>query len=247
MTANQLWENVLVKFDTVTSLTAPGFDDARASDILTYVQVLYSNKILFAKTNAKREGFEETEIRKQGLSALIVDGLQAVDPPIVSSNQIGVLPNGVFYELPADFWIAILEQCTTNIADCRYPQTPTFTRIQIKAIPHDWINRGSYTYDIPYIDGGYEGLVWRLNHGKINNKKIHELITDGTFNVTNYNLRYLKIPRNIVVDLTTPANQVNPELDSFTHEALSDLAVKILKGIVDGSNSIDNLNLDNIQ
>lgn len=247
MTANELRDNVFVKYDSVYSLTAPGFDDVRMSILLTYVQDLYCNTILFSKTNAKQEGFEETEIRKQGLSALIKDGLNAVDPPSVSSNQIGVLPNGVFWQLPDDFWVAILEQATTNIPDCRDPKLKTYTRISVEAIPHDWINRGKYTYNTPFIEGGYDGKVWRLNHGKIGSKKIHELITDGTFNVTNYHLRYLKRPNNIVVDLDNPTNQVNPELDSFTHEALSDMAVKILKGIVDNTNSFENLNLDKIQ
>jgi len=242
MTANELWENVLVKFDTVYSLTAPGFDDVRASEILTYSCFKYCNTILFQKTNPKQEGFEETEIRKQGLSALIRN-----NEPTVSSTQSGSLPNGVFYELPDDFWVAILEQATTNVPDCRDPKLKTYTRISIEAIPHDWINRSKSTYNYPFIEGGYEGLVWRLNFGKLNDKKIHELITDGTFNVTKYHLRYLKIPSNIVVDLTTPSNQVNCELDSFTHQAIADLAVKTLKGIVDGSFSFEDLQLDKIQ
>jgi len=247
MTANELAESVLTKYDSLYSLTAPGFDDVRLSIILTYAQFRYVNSILFRETNLKQQSFDETEIRKQGLAALIKDGDEAVDPPSISSSQVGTQFNGTFWELPDDFWIAILEQGLVNIPDCRDKTLQTYTRIPIEATNHNKINRMPYTYNSPYCEGGYEGLILRLTHSPINNKKIHELITDGTFNITKYYLRYLKIPRNIVVDFTDPNNQVNPELSEGTHESISDLAVKIMKGIVDGNNSIENLNMDFIQ
>ena len=48
---------------------------------------------------------------------------------------------------------------------------------------------------------------------------VHELVTDdiapNNFTVSNYYIRYLKKPLDIIVNLNTPANQVNCELDDF--------------------------------
>lgn len=241
MTANELWENVLVKYDSVYNNAAPGFDDVRASIILTYCQFRYANSILFSESNAKNQSFDEIEIRRKGLSNLIETGVG-----VLSSDQTKALPDGTFYELPDDMWYTLLEQVTTNVRDCRYP-TVTYTRIPVRPIPYEWVNGINSTYHRPYIEGGYEGLVLRLDHGKVNNKNIHELLTDGTFSITNYHLRYLKTPADIVVDFADPTNEVNPSLDNSTHEAIADLAVRVLNGIITGNVSIDNLKMDMIQ
>lgn len=248
MTANELWTNTIIKYDYAHSEAAPGFDDTEASIILTYVQQLYANSLYNPKNNRNREGLEETEIRKQGLSALIKDGREATDPPSISSNQVGVLPYGVFWELPDDFWVAIMEYGITNIPNCQDPTLKTYNPIEILPITHDfYLDNRFNNYQKPYVDAGYEGVIWRLTHGKKNDKKIHELITDGTFKVTSYILRYLAKPSNIVVNFAYPSSQVNPVLDSFTHEALADLAVKVLRGIITGKQTMNDLNLDIIQ
>lgn len=248
MTANELWRNVIFKYDYTYAQAAPGFNEFEASLVLTYAQVLYINTILNPKNNRNKEGLEETEIRKQGFAALIKDGREATDPPTLSNNQVGALPHAKFWELPSDFWLAIMESAITNIPDCTDPTLKTYTPIEILPITHDFYLDNRYNdYQKPYVDGGYEGVIWRLTHGKKNDKQIHELITDGTFEVKTYILRYLVKPPNIVVNFAQPTLQVNPILDSFTHEAIADLAVKVLKGIVSGEKSMNELNLDLIQ
>jgi hypothetical protein len=243
MTANELWDNVLVKFDSVYTNgaqgAAPGFDDVRASIILTYCQWKYANTILFKETNAKQQSFDEVEVRRKGLSNLIARG-----NGVISANQSNTQPNGVFYELPDDMWYTVLEQVTTNIPDCRYFPNTIYTRIPVRPIPYEWVNNLNSSFHRPYIEGGYEGLVIRFDYGKINNKNIHELVTDGTFNITQYHLTYLKTPTNIVVDRDIPSNQVDPELNESTHESIADLAVKVLTGIIAGNVSIDSLKMD---
>ena len=93
--------------------------------------------------------------------------------------------------------------------------------------------------------------MWRLEHGKktVNNveRKIHGIITDGTFEVTQYYLRYLRYPNDIVVNLNTPASQVNCELDPLTHQGICDIAVKLLSAAVREQIPINQLTADSLE
>ena len=94
-----------------------------------------------------------------------------------------------------------------------------------------------------------EGLVWRLKHSRegnsfsaatgggysYTNDKRHELITDGSFTISTYNIRYLRYPNPIIVadsgDSTSfrgyPMNTaVNCELDPSLHPEIVAEAVK---------------------
>jgi hypothetical protein len=69
-------------------------------------------------------------------------------------------------------------------------------------------------------------LVWRLTYGRTDTAydsqtttttagyeyltgqtgKLHQLVTDGTFNVTDYQIVYLRMPRNIIVTYYSGGN-----------------------------------------
>jgi hypothetical protein len=248
MTANQMWENVLVTYDALYSQSAPGFVDPEASILLTKAQWYYILQRLNPKSNRNMEGFEETEIRIQGLSALVKDSQESSTPPTKTNvNQVGALPGEELWALPTDFMIAIYEGCQTNVKQCG-SNPPVYNRIMTIPISHDEYNLNYYNpYKRPYTDGT-EGIIWRLEHGRktVNNveRKVHGLITDGTFQVTNYYLRYIKTPSDIVVDLDTPASQVNCELDSLTHQGICDIAVKLLSAAVREQIPINQLTAD---
>jgi hypothetical protein len=251
MTANQMWENVLVTYDALYSQSAPGFVDPEASIILTKAQWYYILQRLNPKSNRNMEGFEETEIRIQGLSALIKDSQESTTPPTtVGVNQTGALPGETLWALPTDFMIAIYEGCQTNTKQCG-SNPPVYNRIMTIPISHDEYNLNYYNpYKRPYTDGT-EGIIWRLEHGRktLNNieRKIHGLITDNNFQVTNYYLRYIKTPSDIVVNLDTPGSQVNCELDSLTHQGICDIAVKLLSAAVREQIPINQLTADSLE
>jgi hypothetical protein len=254
MTANQMWENVLVTYDALYSQSAPGFVDPEASIILTKAQWYYILQRLNPKSNRNMEGFEETEIRIQGLSALIKDS-QDANPPVfelLPIDQTGTLPGEKLWALPVDFMIAIYEGCQTNTKQCG-SNPPVYNRIMTIPISHDEYNLNYYNpYKRPYTDGT-EGIIWRLEHGRKTptnstlERKIHGLITDNNFQVTNYYLRYIKTPSDIVVNLDTPGSQVNCELDSLTHQGICDIAVKLLSAAVREQIPINQLTADSLE
>jgi len=65
--------------------------------------------------------------------------------------------------------------------------------------------------------------------------------------VSNYYIRYLKKPLDIIVNLNTPANQVNCELDDFTHQGICDIAVKLLSAAVREQIPINQLTADMLE
>jgi hypothetical protein len=251
MTANQMWDNVLVTYDALYSQSAPGFEDAEATILLTKAQWYYILQRLNPKSNRNMEGFEETEIRIQGLSALVKDSQDAVPPvfELQPIDQTGTLPGEKLWALPVDFMIPIYESTVTNIPQCG--TTSTYNRMMTIPISHDDYNL-SYAnpYKRPYCNGS-EGLVWRLEHGKktVNGveRKIHGIIDDGTFRVTEYYLRYLRYPNDIVVNLNNSALQTNCELDPLTHQGICDIAVKLLSAAVREQIPINQLTADSLE
>lgn len=260
MTANEWVDNFMVQYEKITSLGAPGIQDSQMS-------ILFSNAYLqFVQTrisglNMKREGFEETEIRMQGLSALVTDAddpFNSVGSTSISANQQGAIqvnPNvvGQFWDLPLNFMYAIYEEVTIDKIDC---QTKDYAVLGIDVVRHDELKRNSINpFKQPYWNGN-EGIVWRLEYNRQNNayasitntnptynplttlgysfltgqsNKRHELFTNGLFTITDYRLRFIRLPKQIVVDRINPANQRNCELDDSTHQAIIDIAVDMAK------------------
>jgi hypothetical protein len=254
MTANKMWETVLVTYDALYSQSAPGFVDPEASVLLTKAQWYYILQRLNPKNNKNMEAFEETEIRTQGLSALVKDGLNNLpgDVPTTSGvSQIGVLPGEVLWALPSDFWLSLYEAVYTNVPVCG--TTTTFSRIPVYPISHDEYNLNYYNpYRNPWTDGT-EGLMWRLENRKQNvngtERKIHGLIgiNSPNFQITNYFIRYLKNPSDIVVNLNTPGSQIDCELDEFTHQAIVDIAVKLVSAAVREQIPVNQLTADMLE
>lgn len=237
--ANDMWQNVLVKYEKLTGNAAPGIQDAQATSIMTRAQWHFIHTRIYPLFNNKREGLEETEIRMQGLSALISNAS-------ITTFSAGNLPNGSFAELPLDFMYTILEYCTIDQDDC---VTNTPAVVSVNVLSHDEYIKGIINpYRKPYFDG-HLGIVWRLTYGRDNTAyssqtenstsgyefltgqtgKKHQLVTDGTFNVTDYSLVYLRIPRDIIITYYSGGNQQNCELDESTHRAIEGIAVDLLK------------------
>ena len=98
MTANEMADDLERAADRVASFGSPGYEDSDLTEILTEAESLYVKKFLNGKNNRLGESFDETEVRKQGLSALVKRGSILT----TSSSQVGIVPNGKFFDLPTD-------------------------------------------------------------------------------------------------------------------------------------------------
>jgi len=240
MTANEMATNLELYSDRIDSLSSPGWTDAELSLMLNTAQMWFIKYTLDRMNNPKQEGFEETEIRSQGLSELIRNSSALT----VSASQTGVLQYGVFYDLPTDFMYTILEEVETNVADCINTGSNVY-------VPVDVVSHNEYTrlkrnsYKKPFVANN-EGLIWRMQFSRTTDSsqadatvpiaataKRHELVTDGNFNVVSYNIRYLRFPPAVVVDFDTAGNQRNCVLDDATHEAIVEIAKHIAKDSTD--------------
>jgi hypothetical protein len=235
MTANEMFDTFLLRYDKVTNFAAPGYEPIEVENILNdsyerFVKTTYSYR-----SNRYKEGFEETEKRRKDLKELI-RGPRDLSGNLVTSlslNQNDALQFGQIFNLPDDCWLVISEYAVTDVPDCTLPNS--FVTVPIKPITHD-----EYVANIrnpekkPYVSG-IDGLVWRLDLAKENpnSQPRHELVNDGTFLVTAYHLRYIKKLTRIVIDLANPANQINCELDDSTHSEIVDIAVRRAAGITD--------------
>jgi len=247
MTASEMHENMIIQFEKINSNSAPGISDLEASVFLSNAQLYYVLSRINPLLNTKKEGLEETEVRMQGLSALISTAA------VITFNQSAEsLPNGVFADLPKNFMYSILEECTINKTDCVTNQPAV---VPIMVLSHnDYTRQITNPFKRPYFSGS-EGLVWRLTYSRETtgfddqtltsfnpitgeyelegqSNKRHELITASDFDVVRYFLRYLKIPRGIVSMYNGDGStftQINCELDESTQQAIIDIAVDMMK------------------
>jgi len=236
MTANEMADALELKLDRSDSFGSPGYEDFELSSVLSEANSLYVKKYFDELNNRKGKGFQETEIRDQGLGALILDA-----PSLVSSaSQVGVIVNpnvvGKFFDLPLNHMYTIYEECTIDKIECGTAETSIVA--YVTPIAHTEMQRFNWSkYKKPFYNISGDSRVWRsefsrqvtgINPASPATAKRHEMFTDGSFNITAYHMRYVKNPENIVVDRNTPANQRNCELDTSTHIVIVDIAMSLM-------------------
>ena len=233
MTANEMAIELDLKLDRSSSFGSPGYEDFELTSVLTEAERLYIKKFIDRKNNRKSEGFDETEFRNQGLSALIKKG--AVLP--VSVYQTDSSVNGKFFDLPVDFMYTIHEEATIDKTICNI-KGGSLISVDVIPVGYDEISRLSRNkYKKPYYKDYGEGRVWRLVYSRktdgfdpaiTKTAKRHELVTDGSFVINSYSINYLQNPKGIIVDTITPTNQRNCILDDSTHNTIIDIATSLM-------------------
>jgi hypothetical protein len=239
MTANEMANKLEFLLDRANSFGSPGYTDGELSFALSSAQIQYVKRFYNFKNNAHQTGFEETEARGQGLSALIQDS----GPLAVSNNQVGTLPNGTFYSLPEDFMFTIYELVFIDRPDCNGNPTEA----GVKVVSHDEYSlfKGNY-YKRPFANN-IHASVFRMYFNPDSGLKRHEIITDGTFSVNSYRMRYLKNPVDITVNRQDPPSQVDCELDEFTHEVIVDIARDLMLETVKEQKLDNEIDIENFE
>lgn len=227
MTAQEMKRSFLVLYDKITNFAAPGYLDSEISLFLTKAQerlVLYYYR---PNANKYNDGFEETEQRRKELSNLLESNTNVT----VSASQVGILPNGKFFDCPADLLYSTSEEVTIASSN----SCINGKRIDVKPITHDEYTANKRNpFKRPFANSN-RGLVWRVDY----NTQRHELITDGTFTISNYHLRYIKKPQPIIIDASVingVAGPLNCTLNDILHERIIDEAVKIATGVTEPQN-----------
>ena len=232
MIANEMRNRVLLLFDKQFEFDAPYYDDKQISSNLTIAQetVFRHN---YTINNRFKDGFENSELRKRALEQLIKPASLTNSDITVSSEQEGVHPEGTFYDLPTDFFLAIEEAATT---------AEITGEVTIVPVEHDFYNKNiKNPYKKPY-----KNLVWRMDISRVDHgedggdsmtgrtAKRTELIVGNksTYPITEYRLRYLSILPEIVCDVNTPSNQRHCILDESIQDDIIREVVKIMTAAV---------------
>ena len=229
LTALDMKNNFLVLYDKVTNFAAPGYEDDEISLFLTKAQDQIVKRYYNYKGNKYNEGFEETEKRRKDLAELIrhsdIDctSYDANTLTGLSTVQTGASANGILVDLPADLLYTLREE--VQIIDADDSCIADDTILEVKPVTHD-----EYTANIrnPFKKPDVT-KVWRLDFSSNNNgARRHELITDGSYTLSVYILRYLKQPDNIDI-----ATFKDCALNATMHQEIVDTAVRIASGITD--------------
>lgn len=230
MTANEMKYGFLQKLDKDFQYGAPAYDDVGISNWLTKAQLRAFKR--YYKPGQDGFSFESDEITGRGLEQLIRAASLAGGTVDTSISQVGVHPNGTFYDLPEDFYLAIEEAAKT--AD-------NTGEVYVRPMTHDayFIN----------LDNPYKkptgNVVWRMNFSRGDfgenggdeftgrtNKRVELIVRDkATKPITDYRLRYLAYPSNIVCDEMNSSNQIHCILEGLQDEII-DEAVKMATAAV---------------
>lgn len=236
----------MVGYDKIANLSAPGYNDAEVSVLLNQAQEEFVKKTYQPLGNKYRQGYEQSEKRRKDLSILTETAYLNSYTYSATLNH----PNGKFWLLPTNLLYCIQEEVIINInSECEEvdyteivsrPATITsitvsdddsrdLMRIPVRPITHDEYN---YIIKSPFKKPSRKKAL-RLDYNNDNTpiQRTHELITDGTYVIVNYFVRYIRKPISIVVDRAVPANMVDCELDDSVHREIIAISIRMATGI----------------
>jgi len=244
LTAGAMAREFDIMYDMITSLEAPGYNNQEKSVFLSKAQENIIKQRYKPRGNKYGDGFEQTEKRRVDLSELIQNVLLVTGPDVQAYTASYNLPNGRFWEMPNDFMWSISESAdiVLGATNSRYTCTGTpytLTNVRVKPKTHD-----EYHADLhnPYAKP-YYGLVWRMDYQREDytsaitgaNKTRHELITDGSYGVSKYRVRYIRRPDDIIPvtsgDTTAGPTAVDCRLDPSIHREIVTEAVRIATSV----------------
>lgn len=180
MTANELLDLILEIVDKEMSFDAPYFTDSEMSSIASSAQEEYVKTRYMPNGNKYRDGFENTEKRRNDLAQLIEscyinysngswvitkkdESININDDNSFFINSSIIKPGGTLWKLPKDLLWVINEELTWNTTNECY----SGIRANVKPITHDEYNQWkNNSFKKPYTLDDDEGLVWRLNHSR---------------------------------------------------------------------------------
>jgi len=202
--------------DRITSLSAPGYTDREIGVFLSKAE-----EVFIRGGYSPYRDFEQTEERKKDFDEL----KSFASITTSSSTQTGVHTNGTFFDLPSDFLYTLQEEIVIASDDDCY----NGNIVEVVPTTEDEYNRNKNNpFKRPSTD-----KAWRMEGSRVtpgdSELKRHEVITDGNYTISQYDVRYIRRTNGITPytkDGTTTA-QVDCELDQSTHREIVDIAVRM--------------------
>lgn len=221
ITANEMSRLFLDAYDKNFEYGAPSYDDIQVSDWLNKAQWrVFTNNYVPDKSGI---GFERTEMNGRDLEALLKNASIANGTISVSATQTDVHPEGTMYDLPTDFYLAVEEAAKT---------AEKVKEAKVRPVTHNYyIQNVNNPYQQPNKD-----VIWRMHFSREDfgedggdsftglTPKRTELIVKNkaTYPVTDYRVRYLRNPSDIVVDNDTPTNQRHCILQELIYDIIDE-------------------------
>lgn len=233
MTKQEFLDGFYIQYNEVSDLSGEGFTPAELSLIVSKVQEDLAVTKYSPRSNRMLDGFEETEKRIQDLGELVKYKNFTTFATGFLDNSVEItLPNTLITSGSTDFsdvyWFTIFEDTKSNVLDCTIPgNTAIYVKPRISDVIHAELKVAiKDPFRRPYIKGN-NGKVLRV---RAEGRK-HLLITDGTFNVTEYRIGYVKKPSPI--NLTTALTSQVSELADPVHRELLDATVNYCLRLTD--------------
>ena len=231
MTANEIRYNILLGVDSLFEGTGPGYNDKQISSIINRAQ-----RRVFKDKAPKFDSDEKTKRILAPLlkgASLVKGNINLTTDTTITnySHTVSNLLTGTFYTLPtttnSDALGLIVEEYGILEIDSIKTQPVIVLPITYDYFLKNYNNR----YKKPYTE-----LIWRMDAkfevGTI--KPVVELIYPITHTLYDYIINYLRYPTNIVVNVSTPASQIDCEItdQSFQDEIVGE-AIKIITASLD--------------
>lgn len=158
MKANEMALEFMDQLQKISSGAAPSLEDYELSFALSTAEEEFIKTRYNAKSNSKREGFENSEKRRKDLARLVTNTVIKAQDINNSSffTTVDNKPNGSFWCLPEDLLWVLNEEISWEGQDCY-----DGVRVDVKPLEHDHYNvviKNTFTKP-------YNHLVYRLDYG----------------------------------------------------------------------------------
>lgn len=216
-----------VYYNSITSNQAPGLTEYEKSLFLTKAEkeIVKNYFTPQSKGNNLGQGFDDSAKRQADFSVLMKAGACTLQEEF---SGVRIDPRSKVYTFPSDAFIIINETAVTS--DDRI--------LQVVPIRYDEYTRlMSKPYQLPL-----KKQAWRLNNsGSVSGNdttKYVEIVTNVGDNVTSYTVRYVRVPKPIILETLDgytidgeSAKSVGCELDPVLHEDVVQRAVELAKAV----------------
>jgi hypothetical protein len=218
MTANELRYNILLGVDSLFQGTAPGYNNRQMSSIINRAQRrIFRKKAILFDSNEKVKRMLAPVVGRATIGhgdIVPTTDINITDYPHETSSLISE-----FYTLSDK--VAFIVEESVRLDD----GTDIGDPIIVFPITYDYFTKNYKSrYKKPH-----EKLIWRMDAQLDAGKPCVELIFPTGYTIDDYFVAYLRYPTDIVVDVQTPANQIDCEIpDSSFQDELIGEAIKVI-------------------